>query len=109
MFSGSCTCENSRICGGTPASLSRAAAVGGLEPWAALDVDERVEVLPEELAAKIAREVDIAGGKGIYHEERVHVGVEEAVEGMTTVSELLDYRASDDKGIGGHCNLKSQS
>ena len=86
-----------------------AAAVGGLEAWAALDVDERVEVLPEELAAEIARKMEVACGKGVDHEEGVHVGVEEAVKGITTVSELLNYRASHGKGIGGHCNIYVRS
>ena len=89
------------------AAAAAAAAIGGeLEPWAALNVDERVEVLPEELAVKIARKMKVAGGKGVDHEEWVYVGVEQAVKGMATVGELLHYRASHVKGIGGHCNTR---
>ena len=84
------------------ASCRGAAAAGGLEPRPALGADDRVEVFPKELATEIAWEVDVAGGKGVDHEERVEVGVEEMVKGMATVSELLYYRASDIKGLRGH-------
>jgi hypothetical protein len=93
---------------GSAARPSRAAAAGGrLEPWAALDADERVEVLPEELAVEFLRKVDVTGGKGVDHEEGIHVGVEEAAKGLATVSELLHDRACHVKGIGGHCNTKT--
>ena len=63
-------------------------------------------MFPEELATEIAWEVDVAGSKGVDHEERVEVDVEEVVKGMATVSELLYYRASHIKGLGGHCNTQ---
>ena len=81
-------------------AAAAADAAGGLEPRPALGTDDRVEVFPEELPAEFAREVDVAGGKGVYHEEWVEVGVEEAVKGMASVSKLLHYRTSHVKGLG---------